>query len=65
MLDPASAEAYRNRGTALVRLGRFQSSIDDFTRAIELGSNDPQVYVSRGIANRTASASSSASRISQ
>ncbi len=52
-LDPALVEAYVNRAVALVELGRFDESLDDATKAIELEPSDvnvlAQAYVNRAL----------------
>ncbi len=38
------------RGVALDELGRFNETIDDFSRAIEIDETDPAAYFSRALA---------------
>ena len=43
-------EAYYNRGCAKDELKDFTGAIDDYTKAIELGSNNASEYLNRGLA---------------
>ncbi len=45
--DPASAEAYKLRGTAQDKLGLPQKAVQDFTKYIELKPRDPAGYIGR------------------
>jgi Flp pilus assembly protein TadD len=45
--DPASAEAYKLRGTAQDRLGVPEKAVHDFTKYIELKPRDPAGYIGR------------------
>ena len=45
--NPASAEAYRLRGTAQDRMGLPQKAVHDFTKYIELKPRDPAGYIGR------------------
>ena len=48
-LNPDSAEAYYNRGTAYGRKGDFKRSIEDFNRAIALNPHYAEAYHNRGV----------------
>lgn len=49
-----SAGAYANRGTTRARLGDARGAIEDFTRALALEPDDPEVLVNRGNAHLAA-----------
>jgi tetratricopeptide (TPR) repeat protein len=48
-LNPASAEAFNDRGFAYYLQGKSDRAIADFTRAIELRPDYPKAYNSRGV----------------
>ncbi|NCA76490.1 MAG: tetratricopeptide repeat protein [Alphaproteobacteria bacterium] len=48
--DPAVEYAYNNRGIVLMNQERYDESVSDFTRAIELNPVYPIVFLNRGIA---------------
>jgi tetratricopeptide (TPR) repeat protein len=47
-LDPKSAAAYSNRGSAYLSLERYQKAMDDYNKAIELNPYDAESYIMRG-----------------
>ena len=49
-LNPDCAQAYYNRGLALVELGKSQRAIADFNKAIEMNSEYAEAYTNRGYA---------------
>ena len=49
-LNPASAEAYNNRGVAYKHLGRLEQAIEDYSRAVEWNPRFGLAYCNRGIA---------------
>ena len=49
-LNPISAEAYNNRGTAYRELKQWERAIEDYNKAIELNPNYTEAYWNRGIA---------------
>ena len=50
MVNPTQASFYFNRGLANLNAGRFQATIPDFTRAIELRADFTTAYALRGVA---------------
>ncbi|HEX2761769.1 MAG TPA: tetratricopeptide repeat protein [Rhizomicrobium sp.] len=61
--DPSLTNAYINRGSALLRAGRYTEARADFDRAITMGTNQPTLaYFNRGIANEKLGALTAAYR---
>jgi Tfp pilus assembly protein PilF len=50
--NPNDSVAYNTRGAAYAKTGRYQSAIDDFTRAIQIDPNFVGAYVNRALAYR-------------
>ena len=50
MVNPTQAWFYFNRGLANLNAGRFQATIPDFTRAIELRADFTTAYALRSVA---------------
>jgi tetratricopeptide (TPR) repeat protein len=50
-LDPAQAEAYLNKGSALGKLGRYQEELQAYDRALSLRPDDP-TFVSMVLTNK-------------
>ncbi len=50
LLNPANASAYYNRGFERLDIGDYQGAIDDYTRALQIDSNQPTAYNNRGLA---------------
>ncbi len=46
-----NADDYSSMGVEKYFERNFPGAIDDFTKAIELGSDDPETYFNRGLAN--------------
>ncbi|HEY0266284.1 MAG TPA: tetratricopeptide repeat protein [Rhizomicrobium sp.] len=60
-LQPDLAAAYMNRGSALLRLQRYDDARTDFTRAIDLGTPNLHVaYFNRGEAEEAAGSATAA-----
>ena len=49
-LNPELAEAFNNRGNALLRLRRFDEALESYGRAIALKSDYPEAFNNRGVA---------------
>ncbi|MDZ7648686.1 MAG: tetratricopeptide repeat protein [Cytophagales bacterium] len=49
-MGPPDADKYFNRGLVKAELGEFVSSVDDYSKAIELDKNDANLYNYRGVA---------------
>lgn len=49
-LDPQNAAAYSNRGNTRTSMGLCKEAIQDFNRAIELASTEPDPNLGRGVA---------------
>lgn len=61
--DPSVTNTYINRGSALLRTGRFEEARADFDRAITMGTNQPTLaYFNRGMANEKLGALTAAYR---
>lgn len=61
--DPSIISAYINRGSALLRAGRFEEARADFDRAISMGTDQPTLaYFNRGMANEKLGALTAAYR---
>lgn len=61
--DPALTNVYINRGSALLRAGRYTEARADFDRAITMGTNQPTLaYFNRGMANEKLGALTAAYR---
>ena len=48
-LNPELINAYISRATAYKRKTKFEFAIEDYTKAIELDSDDPDIYHDRGV----------------
>jgi tetratricopeptide (TPR) repeat protein len=49
-MNPKYAEAYYNRGTSYLRLGKYSESIRDYDRAIEINNKYADAYNNRAYA---------------
>jgi lipoprotein NlpI len=47
--EPKDTKFYIDRGIAYEEKGQFDQAVDDFTKALEMGSKDAVVYYHRGI----------------
>lgn len=47
--EPKDAKFYIDRGIAYEEKGQFDQAVDDFTKALEIGSKDAVAYYHRGI----------------
>lgn len=50
-LDPINAQAFRDRGYFMCRLGKFEKAIDDFGEVVKLCPTSPDGYYWRGMTN--------------
>ncbi|HEY9838245.1 MAG TPA: tetratricopeptide repeat protein [Vampirovibrionales bacterium] len=50
LLNPANASAYYNRGFERLDIGDYQGAVEDYTRALQIDSNQPTAYNNRGLA---------------
>lgn len=50
-LEPTNAQAFRDRGYFLCRLGQYEKAIDDFNEVVKLVPTSPDGYYWRGMAN--------------
>src|SRR4051812_34484615 len=47
-LDPMNMAVWNNRGIARVRLGHTMAALGDYTHAIDMSPQDPELYLNRG-----------------